>query len=232
MEQAVYIKRAQEGDEEAFCILIRENSALVHHIAGRFEGRGVEREDLYQIGALGLVKAIKGFDLTRGYCFSTYAVPVIVGEIKQYIRADSQMKISREIVRKRGVIGKITHEFEISRGRTPMLSEIVDNTGFSEEEIIFAMESMLPLESLNEPIGEEGERQDFIALERNDYDALVDRVTLQNALDDLHQQDRQLLYYRYFLNLTQSKTAAILGISQGQVCRQEKKVLQNLRTRM
>lgn len=230
-EQAVYIKRAQAGEEEAFCILIRENSGLVHHVAKRFYNRGVEPEDLYQIGCMGLVKAIKRFDTGTAYRFSTYAVPVIMGEIRQFIRSNSQMKISREVQKNRSIVGRCREEFEAKYARTPTIEELETLCGMTAEEITFAMESLLPIESLNEPVGDmQQERQDMLPGGRDEIGLMVNRVCLENLLGQLPGEERKLLYYRYYLDLTQSRTADLLGITQVQVSRREKKVLEKLRS--
>jgi len=232
-QEAGYIERAQAGEKEAFEVLMQENTGLVYHVAKRFEGRGVESEDLYQIGCLGLVKAVLRFDTRRGYCFSTYAVPVIMGEIKQYMRDTSSLKLSRELLQKRSIIGKCRQEYEMTHGRSPGVEELVKLTGFEQEEITLAMESLLPLESLDEPLGEEGKNRAELLPEGQDaYGLVLDRVLLSKLLGKLPKEERQLLFYRYYMEYTQSKTATLMGTNQVQISRREKAVLEKLRRQM
>lgn len=208
--------------------LAEENLGLVHLCANRFKGKGIEYDDLYGAGCVGLVKAASAFDRDRGVKFSTYAVPVILGEIKRLFRDGGSVKVSRS-VRELGMkISRSREQFMLLHGREPAVSELAEMTGSSAEDVAEAIAVNLPAVSLtaNPENGDEG--QIDIAEPAPDAE-LVDILSLRQALAALDETDRRLIYCRYFKDMTQTRTAEALGMSQVQVSRREKKLLLLLR---
>lgn len=208
--------------------LAEENLGLVHLCANRFKGKGIEYDDLYGAGCVGLVKAASAFDRDRGVKFSTYAVPVILGEIKRLFRDGGSVKVSRS-VRELGMkISRSREQFMLLHGREPAVSELAEMTGSSVEDVAEAIAVNLPAVSLtaNPENGDEG--QIDIAEPAPDAE-LVDILSLRQALAALEETDRRLIYCRYFKDMTQIRTAEALGMSQVQVSRREKKLLTLLR---
>ena len=209
---------------------IEENMGLVHSVAKRFIGRGVEYEDLVQIGSIGLIKASKNFDDATGYKFSTYAVPMIIGEIKRYLRDDGMVKVSRSIKEKAGKIGYARDKLSKQLGRSPTVSEIEAETGISKEDIITATEAMQPCESLYAKRDEDdGYVLDKIKDIRQDEEKTVERIFLKELLNSLDNRSKKVILLRYFKEETQQQIAERLGVSQVQVSRIEKKVIESLR---
>ena len=248
-EISVLIEKSQGGDKAAREVLIEKNLGLVHHIVKRFAGRGYEMEDLFQIGVIGLMKAIDKFDLNLGLQFSTYAVPMITGEIKRFLRDDGPIKVSRTLKENAIKIRLTRQQLQSSLGREPTLQEIAVHSGLSEEEIIMATTATAEVESIYASIyqddGSELYLVDRVADagpgnlgnlhgEAVDYEkeALLNRMLLQQLLDDLEERDQMLIRLRYFENRTQTEVAARLGISQVQVSRLEKKILLQLRRKI
>lgn len=250
-EVSVLIAKSQAGDKGAREVLIEKNLGLVHHIVRRFAGRGHETVDLFQIGTIGLIKAIDKFDLAQGVKFSTYAVPMITGEIKRFLRDDGPVKVSRTI-KENGLKVRVTRQrLQASLKREPTLQEIGEESGLSREEIVLALEAGAEVESLYSAVyqddGSEMYLVDRVVQSRggaaangvgglcdgNDYEKerLLDHMLLSQLLDSLEAADRELIYMRYFQNKTQMEIAGILGISQVQVSRMEKKILLQLRER-
>ena len=223
------LRAAQEGDRDACERIVRENSGLIWSVVQRYQGRGAEREDLYQLGCLGLLKAIRGFDFDYGSCFSTYAVPKIAGEIRRFLRDDGPLKVGRGVREKARIIYNVRARLRQEQGREPTVSEISDVIGLTAEEIaqmelaVCAPESLqqenadgLPLESL---LGTEAPEE-----------GIVERIALREAIDQLPERERMVILLRYFKNLTQEQTARILKVSQVQISRLERRSLQHLRT--
>lgn len=233
-ETTVLIEHAQAGDKEALEVLTRQNSGLVHFIVKRFEHRGVESEDLFQIGCMGLVKSIKRFDTSLGLQFSTYAVPLITGEIKRFLRDDGPVKISRTIKENRSLVLQAREELLEETGREPNLEELAVRTGLEKEDILLALDATAQVESLNmpKPGEEEGERMDTLADYKDPYEDLLNRQVLEEILGQLETGEKKLIYLRYYQNLTQSQTAKVLGTNQVQVSRREKKILERLRKKL
>lgn len=245
---SVLIKRSQEGDKEAREVLIDKNLGLVKHIARRFLGRGVEPEDLFQIGTIGLMKAIDRFDLSLGLQFSTYAVPVIMGEIKRFLRDDGLVKVSRSVRENSARLSMVREELISRLGREPCLEELMEAAGMSREDAILALEADHVVESL-EGRGEDREEGGSPLMDRIvgdpgggstcasicpgcedvEKNRLLDHMLLGNLLDSLPGEERRLIYLRYFREKTQTQIAQELGISQVQVSRREKKILEKLR---
>ncbi len=220
------IAYAQEGDKAAKELLVEKNLGLVHHIVNRFVGRGYEREDLFQIGCIGLLKAIDRFDLSLGVQFSTYAVPLIMGEVKRFLRDDGAVKISRTLKENSLRIARVKEDFEKRLVREPTLEELEQNTGLSKEEVLMALESHVEITSIDsedyvERTGENG-------FEEKEKEQVLNRLLVRQLMDSLTGEEQRLLGLRYFHEKTQTETAKILGIGQVQVSRKEKKILQKL----
>lgn len=225
--------RAKEGDKSAKEQLVNNNMGLVHHIVRRFTGRGVETEDLIQIGSIGLLKAIDNFDVTFGVQFSTYAVPMIQGEIRRFMRDDGMIKISRSIKENSFKISKAVNEYVQTYGTEPTVNMLCEKTGLAKEDIVLAMEASAEVESIYKTTGSGDENERFLvdrlAGETKEEDKIVNRVLLRQLLDTLSGTDKELLNLRYFEDKTQVQVAKKLGISQVQVSRMEKKILMGLR---
>ena len=229
------IKKSHDGDKEAREKLVEENVGLVWCVVRRFYGRGTEAEDLFQIGSIGLLKAIDKFDLSYDVKFSTYAVPMISGEIKRFLRDDGMIKVSRSLkelaVRSLQTREKLTDRL----GREPTLEELAGEMGVDKEEIVQAMEAGSEVESLYRPIhqkeGSEIRLLDKIEEKERKEDRILDRMVLKQLLETLEPKERQLIYLRYFAEKTQSDVGRIMGISQVQVSRLEKRILKDLRRR-
>lgn len=206
--------------------LAEENLGLVHLCANKFRGRGIDYEELYSAGCIGLLKAVKAFDTERGVKFSTYAVPVILGEIKRLFRDGGTIKVSRSLKELSMKIQRICEDFRHSEGREPTISELSEISGVPEENVSEALCVSQPLLSLTASDDDEG--QIDIPSESPD-EAIVDLLALRQIMARLDNKDRILLELRYFKNLTQSKTAEILGMTQVQVSRREKKLLTQMR---
>ena len=207
--------RAQTGDKEARERLILENAGLVWSIAKRYFGKGVDPEDLYQLGCLGFLKAIDGFDLTFGTQFSTYAVPKIAGEIRRFLRDDGAIKVSRSIKERSASIKMARQRLTGELNREPTLSELAQELGLTVEEIAAAETATASTESIQKENGEDG--------------FTLEHIALKEAVAHLPERERLVIGLRYYRGLTQDKAAKILGVSQVQVSRIEKKALQQLR---
>lgn len=227
------IQAAKENEKEAMEALVKNNELLIWNVVKRFYGRGAEAEDLFQLGAMGFVKAVKNFDSERGLQLSTYAVPMIMGEIRRFLRDDGPVKVSRNIketaIKARRAAERITTE----KGREARLSEIALVLNLPEAEIAAAFSATEKPDSINRPIynNEENETalQDVLEDGKRFDDEIVTRMALSQAAEKLDKRDRQILVLRYFKNLTQSKVAEMMGISQVQVSRLEKKMLARMK---
>lgn len=225
--------RVHQGDKEARDILVEKNMGLVHSIARRFQNRGVEMEDLIQIGSIGLLKAIDKFDLTYEVRFSTYAVPMITGEIKRFLRDDGMVKVSRSLKEEAARIYAAREVFMGEQGREPTLEELADKLQLAREEVILAMESAAQIESLQKTIyqsdGSDIALEDKLPFEKNQQEEVLDRMLLEQMLGSLNTEERELIYLRFFKERTQSNIAKKMGMSQVQVSRMEKKILRRMR---
>ncbi|MCI8315154.1 MAG: SigB/SigF/SigG family RNA polymerase sigma factor [Lachnospiraceae bacterium] len=233
MEAKELFIRAQKGDKEAKEQLFKDNMGLVHHVIKRYVNRvGIETEDLFQIGAMGLVKAIEKFDIDYGVCFSTYAVPLIVGEIRRFLRDDGIIKIGRSVKENGKRIDWIRDAFWKKMGREPTLSELAEDSGIAVEDIITALEACREVESIYKTVyasdGNEMLLVDMLGKE-GESDEIVNRLLLEKLLSALDEREKNLIQLRYFENKTQMQVAGDLGMSQVQVSRLEKKVLLRLR---
>jgi len=222
------IRAAQEGDDCACGRMVEENSGLIWSVVRRYYGRGVEPDDLYQLGCLGFLKAVRGFDFSYGTCFSTYAVPKIAGEIRRFLRDDGSIKVARGIREQAQMLYSIRERIRSELGREPALSELAEASGLTVEEIAQADLATGELESLQQ------ENSDGLTLEGmlgtdSPEDGLVERLALRESIDRLPEKERMTILLRYFKGLTQEQTARILRVSQVQVSRLERKGLQRLR---
>lgn len=227
------IKQSQEGDKEAKEQLIMMHSGLVWNVVRRFMGRGYETEDLYQIGAIGLIRAIDKFDFEYDVKFSTYAVPLISGEIKRFLRDDGMIKVSRTLKENQWKIKKAMEILRNKLGREATIEELSKELAMEAEEIMLSMEATVEVESMEQSIyakdGKEISLKDRLTTEKNEQEELMNRLFIQQLLDMLSDRDRQLIKLRYFENKTQTQVADFLGISQVQVSRLEKKILRRMK---
>ena len=231
-EVSVLIGRSQSGDKEAREVLIEKNLGLVHHIVKRFLGRGYDPEDLFQIGSIGLLKAVDKFDMSYDVKFSTYAVPMIIGEIKRYLRDDGILKVSRSLKENHYRIYQVREALTRRLEREPTTEEMAAEMGISIEELVMTMESGAEVESLHKTIyqgeGTEISLMDKLPEKENRQEKALDRIFLEEILGTLEAKERRLIYMRYFQNMTQMEIAHELGVSQVQVSRMEKRILRSL----
>ena len=226
--------RAQGGDSEAKELLFKNNVGLIHHVLKRFMSRaGCDMEDLFQIGSIGLLKAIEKFDTEFGVCFSTYAVPLIMGEIRRFLRDDGMLRVSRGIKENALHINRARQEFIEKNGSEPTLSELSRQTGLSVENIVLAIDAGREVESLYKTMYE-SEGNELLLLDviggTSDNDRLMNRLFVEGLLKLLDERERELIRLRFYENKTQVQAAECLGMSQVQVSRLEKKVLLRLRS--
>lgn len=223
------IRLAQAGDREAGETLVNENSGLIWSVAKRFIGRGTETDDLYQLGCLGFLKAVEGFDLEFGTQFSTYAVPKIAGEIRRFLRDDGAIKVSRSLKEQAATIKSMRNHLTTALGREPTVQEISRQTGFTPEEIALAETATAGTESIHRELGEEGFSLENILADTETEEKLMERIALRQAIEKLPEREGLVIHLRYFHCLTQERTSKVLNVSQVQVSRIEKKALAHLR---
>ena len=227
------IGRAHQGDKEARDRLFEENRGLVYSVARRFQGRGTELEDLCQIGSIGLLKAVDKFDVSFQVKFSTYAVPMIIGEIRRYLRDTGMIKISRSVKENQYRIFRIREEMEKKHGRELSAWEMAEAAGISMEDLTVAMEAGAEVESLCKVIyqgeGNEISLMDKLSEKENGQEKALDRILLEDMLKRLAGDERKLICMRYFRDMTQTEIAGEMGISQVQVSRMEKRILKKMR---
>ena len=239
MEQSIHerntalLLRVQNGDESAEALLVEENLGLVRQVARRFLDRGTEYEDLVQIGTIGMIKAIRSFSLERGTAFSTYAVPLIVGEIRRYLRDDGPIKVSR-IYKRQGIA--LLHEKNriiAEEGRDPGIKELAMRCGVSAEEAAIALDSITPVTSLSDFVyGEDGVTYEGVIADEdseNESERICDRIALGQCINRLPPLWRKIILLRYYRDMTQQQTASVLGLTQVKISREEKKILAFLR---
>ncbi len=223
------LRRGQMGDRDAKEQLIVENSGLVWSIAKKYYGRGVDPEDLYQLGCLGFLKAVDGFDLEYGTQFSTYAVPKIAGEIRRFLRDDGSVKVSRSIKERAATINLTRQRLSNDLGREPSLSELAEELGLTIQEIAAAETATTSPQSIQKENGEDGFTLEDILTIGSQEERLIEQISLREAVSGLPERERTVIDLRYYRCLTQEKVAKILGVSQVQVSRIEKRALQHLR---
>lgn len=233
-ENSVLIDRAHAGEKEAREVLTTQNLGLVHHIVKRFLGRGYEAEDLFQIGVIGLLKAIDKFDTSYDVKFSTYAVPLITGEIKRFIRDDGMVKVSRNL-KENGMRVKYARErLNGKLGREPTLEEVAQEAALDVEEVVLAMEANIQVESIYKSVyqsdGNEIFMVDQLADKRSSgQEEVLNHLVIRQLIEGLGEQEQKLITLRYYQDKTQTEVARVLGISQVQVSRMEKKILLGMR---
>jgi RNA polymerase sporulation-specific sigma factor len=232
-EHTALLEQARQGDETACENLLTENAGLIWSIVRRYYGRGVETDDLYQLGCLGFLKAVRGFDPAYGCQFSTYAVPKISGEIRRFLRDDGAVKVSRTVKEKALTIrlarDRLTHQLL----REPTLSELAEETGITVEEIAEADTATTAVTSLQSETGEEGlTLEGMLSDPASMEEEVTEKLALRHAIDDLPERERQVIFLRYYKGLTQDRAARVLGVSQVQVSRIEKKAMGKLKERL
>ena len=228
-----YLKEAAGGNEEAIAHLMDVNGGLVRGLAARFRGHGTEFDDLVQIGNIGMLKAIRSFDLTRGTAFSTYAVPLIIGEIRRYLRDDGLIKVGRKQKQIGAAILREREAFLRNEGREPQIHELSLILGITDAEAALSLEAISPVHSISEPIGDDGEEGFSLEKILSGEDLIERRTTqiaLRQSIDALPPLWKKIVLLRYYRNMTQQQTAVSLGITQVKVSREEKKVMEFLRS--
>ncbi len=226
------IARSQAGDRDATEQLVEENSGLVWSVVRRFLGRGTEPEDLYQLGCLGFLKAVEGFDLEYGTQFSTYAVPKIAGEIRRFLRDDGAVKVSRSLKEQAASIRAARNRLTAALGREPTIQEIARQLDLTPEEIALAETATAATESIQKQTGEEGFSLENVLTDTESEERMVEKIALRQAIDALPQREKTVIQLRYFHSLTQQRVAKVMGVSQVQVSRLEKKAIGLLRQLM
>ena len=225
------LRAAKAGDAAAREQLVCDNLPLVHRIARRFCGRGTDYDNLCQIGAVGMMRAIDGFDLSLGTAFSTYAVPLIIGEIKRHLRDDGPIKVGRGLRRLGGMLMRERELFMAQTGREPRISELAARCSVTQEEAAEALEACSEISSLSAPLGEDGLTLEGSLPDPSDRIAdRTDRIALAQALSELSGRERQIITLRYYGGLSQKQTGEQLGLSQVKISREEKKILSKLKT--
>lgn len=223
------LQAAQAGDREACGRLVEENQGLIWSIVHRYARKGVDSEDLYQLGCLGFLKAVAGFDPEFGTQFSTYAVPKIAGEIRRFLRDDGAIKVSRNVKEQAGTIRAARTDLTGKLGREPTLREIAEATGLTPEQIAVAESATAATESIQQENGEEGFTLENILSDTAGEGELVEKIALRQAVDALEPRESMVIRLRYYHDLTQSRVAAVMQVSQVQISRIEKKALGHLR---
>ena len=232
LETASLLEAARGGDNDACEKLMEDNAGLIWSVVRRYYGRGTDPEDLYQLGCLGFLKAVRGFDPAFGCQFSTYAVPKIAGEIRRFLRDDGAVKVSRSVKERALTIRQARDRLSHTLGREPTLSELSQETGLESEEIAAAEEAILPVGYLQMEAGEEGFTLESMLGTEGMEEGVVERLALRGAIDSLPERERQVILLRYYKNLTQDRAARVLGVSQVQVSRIERKAVEHLRERL
>ena len=227
------IRQSQAGEMQAKEQLMIIHSGLIWNVVRRFIGRGVELEDLYQIGAIGLIRAIDKFDFSYDVKFSTYAVPLISGEIKRFLRDDGMIKISRNLKENQWKIKRAMEQFAHEHGREPTVEELSRVLKLEPEEIVLSMEAAVEIESMDQKVfrgdGKEISLKERIPDVKNEEEELIDKLFLEQLMEGLDKRDKELIVLRYFENKTQTQVAKSLGISQVQVSRLEKRILRRMK---
>jgi len=236
-ENAVLIRKAQSGEKKAREVLIEQNLGLVHHIVKRFLGRGYDAEDLFQIGVIGLIKSIDKFDTSYDVKFSTYAVPLITGEIKRFLRDDGMVKVSRTLKENGMKVRYATERLGNKLNREPTLAEVAREAELTDEEVVMAMEANVQVESIYKSVYQNDGNEIFLVDQladekQNEQELVLNHMVLSQLISGLPQKEQKLIKLRYYQDKTQTEVAKVLGISQVQVSRLEKKILLDMRQKM
>ena len=226
------IASSQAGDERAKELLVTENPGLIWSVTRRFLGRGVDADDLYQLGCIGFLKAIDGFNLEYGTQFSTYAVPKIAGEIRRFLRDDGAVKVSRSIKEQAVVISNNRNKLIGLLGREPTLHELSFHTGLTVEEIAITENAMGGVESIHQTCGEDGFSLENVLTDTESEEKMIERLALRQAIAKLPDREKIVVSLRFFHGLTQQRVASIMEVSQVQISRIEKKAIERLRERI
>ncbi len=230
-----YIEAVQNGDEQKMEVLLLENEGLIRLVSKRFSNRAIDPEDLYQICSIGFIKAVRNFDTSLGLCFSTYAVPTMCGEVKRFLRDDGIVKVSRQLKSLSCAIYQAEEQWEQQHGEKPTVSQLAEMLETTEEEIILAIDSSKPPESLYSVVCEGDSSPVYLidllenGAKGGEYESFLDTESVRSAISLLSTDEQTIIRLRYFKEMTQSKVAAIMGVSQVQISRQEKKILEKLR---
>lgn len=235
-ETLFYVSKAKSGDKNAQEKVLESNVLLLKSIIRRFKGKGVEYDDLYQLACIGLLKAIRNFDESFGVVFSTYAVPMIIGEIKRFLRDDGAIKISRIIKAQAYKVSKFIEEYTLKHGESPSIDEISTNLSISREDVVIALDSTKAPISLSEPIDDKdgdksSELADKIPSDEKEED-MVDKILLKSMIEKLPPREKKIIIMRYFRDNTQSEIAKELGVSQVQVSRIENKIINQFKAQI
>lgn len=230
-EQKDLLAAARAGDREACQEIIRTNDRLIWSIVQRYSGRGVELEDLFQLGCIGFLKAIQGFDPAYGTCFSTYAVPKIAGEIRRFLRDDGAVKVSRSIKEQAGKLYTVRERLRTALGREPTVSELAEETGMEIEEIASIETATAQVASLQAETGE-GLTLESALGDTGMEESLVEQIALRDAIASLPEREQMVIILRYYRGFTQERTARVVGVSQVQISRIERKAVQHLREKL
>lgn len=239
-KEIMLFEQAQKGEKESKELLILKNIGLVHHVIKRYVRRGQDVEDLFQIGTIGLMKAVEKFDTSYGVCFSTYAVPMIAGEIRRFLRDDGMVKVSRGIKENIWKISQVREEINKRCGRDATLQEISSETGIDTEDVIMALDASKEVESIYQTVYQSDGAKIYLIdqlgtreCERDsDNEKIIDRLLVNELMQKLPEKERQLIYLRFYENKTQTQVATSLGMTQVQVSRLEKKILLSMRNQV
>lgn len=231
-EQIRLIKDAQAGDKLADEKLIMDNSGLIWSIVKRYIGRGVEQDDLYQLACLGFIKAIRGFDGQYGTQFSTYAVPKIAGEIRRFLRDDGSIKISRSLKEQAVKLKQLQNKLETEKGRDITISELAKAANMPVEEVAMCEQATQATDSLQREVGEDGCELGELIGDDGIEEKIANKITIKQIVEDLPEKERQIINFRYKRNMTQEQCSKIMGISQVQVSRLEKRAIERMRKKI
>ena len=230
-----YVRRAKKGDDVAKKLLLESNVSLVKCIVKRYLGKGVEYDDLFQLGCMGFLKAIAGFDESFGVKFSTYAVPMIAGEIKRFMRDDGSVKVSRAMKRTAKEMGNFIEEYSVAHGKQPTVAEIAGHFHMDEAEAVFTMgSSKMPLSLYGGGEYKDGNARELVDMlpARDDQDELLEKLLLKGVIEGLPEREKKIIILRYYRDMTQSEVAEKIGVSQVQVSRLESKIIKEFRKKL
>ena len=228
-ETTALLRRAKEGDRSASGQMVEENAGLIWSIARRYFGRGCDPDDLYQLGCVGFLKAINGFDESFGTRFSTYAVPKISGEIRRFLRDDGSVKVSRGIKERAQTVRSARFTLEQRLGREPTLSELSEETGMTVEDIAMVETATGPAESLQRETGEDGFTLEHVLSDTRQEERLLEYIDLRRGISQLPEREQNVISLRFYHGMTQDQTARVMGVSQVQVSRLERRAVETLR---
>ena len=232
-EQTLHLRRAKNGDETSKEILFSNNVALLKSIVRRFQNKGIEYDDLYQIACIGFLKAINNFDENFNVKFSTYCVPMVIGEIKRYIRDNGAIKVSRALKILANKINKFIGEYQAKNNSAPSIDFLAKHFEVSSEEIVIALDSArMPVSLFDKALDDEDGLELIDKLSINEEDEIIDKIHLSNVIETLNEREKKIIILRYFRDKTQSEIAKMMGVSQVQICRLENKIIDKIRLKI